>query len=304
MNSAAAMTHRRAVGVMVCATLLWSIAGVVTRHLSPELQRVGRFEITFWRSLFAAVFVAGYLLFSRQGGGLRAAAASGWSGVLSGLCWATMYSAFMLALTLTTTANTLVVLSVGPLVAALLARLVLGTRIGLRTWTAIVAAMIGIGWMFVHDAAGLGGSHLAGMLIAFAVPLAAAVNLVTLQRMRKRVDFIPSVFLGGTLSALAMLPLALPFQSDLRDIALLALLGFFQLGLPCMFLVVVARRLPAHEVALLALLEVVFGTLWAWLGAGETPTSATLIGGAVVLAALVLNEVAATRREAGSNVAA
>lgn len=298
------MTHRQAVGLMVCTTLLWSIAGVVTRQLAPELQRTGRFEITFWRSFFAALFVAAYLLFARDKGGLRSVVATGWAGVVSGLCWATMYSAFMLALTLTTTANTLVVLSIGPLVAALLARVVLGTRVGLRTWVAIVAAMIGIGWMFLQDAAGLGGTHLAGMLIAFSVPFAAAVNLVTLQYTRKRVDLIPAVFLGGTLSALAMLPFSLPFQATSSDIALLAMLGFFQLGLPCMFLVVVARRLPTHEVALLALLEVMFGTLWAWLGAGETPTNATLVGGAIVLAALAANEIAATRREAVSNAAA
>lgn len=300
MSGALINTHRRAVALMVCATLLWSTAGVVTRHLSPALQQEGRFEITLWRSFFAAVFVAAYLLFSRRTG-LRGIAAAGWPGAVSGLCWATMYSAFMLALTLTTTANTLVVLSVGPLVAALLARLVLGTRIGARTWVAIFAAMIGIGWMFARDAAGMSGTHLAGMLIAFAVPVAAAVNLVTLQRTRTQVDLVPAVFLGGTLSALAMLPLALPFQAQPGDIALLALLGFFQLGLPCMFLVVVARRLPAHEIALLALLEVVFGTLWAWLGAGETPSAATLTGGAIVLVALALNELAATRRAAASN---
>jgi len=303
-TSAGVLSHRRAVGLMVCATLLWSIAGVVTRHLSPELQRTGRFEITFWRSLFAALFVAGYLLFSRQGGGLRALATAGWPGAISSLCWATMYSAFMLALTLTTTANTLVVLSVGPLVAALMARLVLGTRITLRTWAAILAATIGIGWMFAREAAGLDGAHLTGMLIAFTVPLAGAINLVTLQRTRRRVDFIPAVFLGGAISALTMLPLVFPFQSGMRDVALLAMLGFFQLGLPCMFLVVIARSLPAHEVALLGLLEVLFGTFWAWLGAGETPSSATLTGGAIVLGALVLNELAATRHEAASNAPA
>lgn len=294
------MTHRRAVALMVCATLLWSIAGVVTRHLSPEIREDG-FEVTFWRSLFAAVFVGGYLVFSRSGGGLGAVARAGWPGAISGLCWAVMYSAFMLALTLTTTANTLVVLSVGPLVAALLARVVLGTRIGARTWVAILAATLGIGWMFAQDASMLGGRHVAGMLIAFAVPLASAINLVTLQRTRRSVDFVPAVFLGGLLSALAMLPIAVPFQADLRDVGLLALLGFFQLGLPCMFLVVVARTLPAHEIALLALLEVIFGTLWAWLGAGETPSQATLIGGVIVLAALVANEVAGARRPAGAS---
>ena len=78
----------------------------------------------------------------------------------------------------------------------------------------------------------------------------------------------------------------------------LAVLGFFQLGIPCAMMVVAARHLSATELALLALLEVLFGTLWAWLGAGETPTTATLVGGAVVLGALVFNELAGRRATA------
>jgi drug/metabolite transporter (DMT)-like permease len=73
-------------------------------------------------------------------------------------------------------------------------------------------------------------------------------------------------------------------------------LGFFQLGLPCMLLVIAARHLSATELALLALLEVLLGPLWAWLGAGEVPAATTVIGGTLVLAALVLNEAAAARR--------
>jgi len=290
--------HRRAVGLMLCATLLWSIAGVVTRHLSPELQSAGRFEITFWRSLFAAVFVATYLLWDKGGAGLRAAFNSGWSGLTSGLCWATMFSAFMIALTLTTTANTLVVLSLGPLVAALLARGFLHVRIELRTWLAIAAASSGIAWMFAHDVAELGGTHVVGMVIAFAVPLASATNLVILQRTRARVDLVPAVMLGGAISAIAMLPIAWPLAAGPRDLALLGVLGVFQLGLPCMLLVVAARSLAAHEIALLALLEVVFGTLWAWLGAAERPSTPTLVGGLVVLTALAVNEMTSPRRAA------
>ena len=89
-----------------------------------------------------------------------------------------------------------------------------------------------------------------------------------------------------------MLPLALPSIATTGDIALLALLGFAQLGLPCMLLVMAARHLAATEVALLALLEVVLGPLWAWLGAGEIPASTTLAGGVLVLAALAINELA------------
>jgi drug/metabolite transporter (DMT)-like permease len=287
--------HRRALALMVLVPTLWSVAGVVTRHLSPELQAHGRYEITFWRSLFAALTVAVALAHFRREG-FRASFATGVPGLVSGAMWAVMFSAFMLALTLTTTANTLLVLSLAPLVTAILARLVLRARIPARTWIAIVAAMIGMGWMFSQGAGGgPTGNHLLGMLIAFSVPLASAINLVTLQKTRAQVDLVPSVLLGGVFSALLILPFALPLRAAPADIALLALLGIFQLGVPCMLMVVAARSLTAPEVSLLALLEVVLGPLWAWLGAGEVPSTSTLYGGAIVLAALIGNELVGLR---------
>lgn len=288
--------HRRALATMVLVTLMWSTAGVVTRWLSPQMQTEGRFEITFWRGLFAAIFIGGYLLL--WGNGLRALRAAGAPGLLSGAMWAVMFSAFMLALSFTSTANTLLVMSLGPLLTALLARMVLKTPVPLRTWVAIGAAGAGIGWMFAHAAGasgGLGGANLIGMLIAFAVPVASAINLVTLKRTRAHVDLVPAVLIGGVLCALAMLPFALPFQASARDIGLMALLGFFQLGLPCMLMIRASRHLAAPEIALLALLEVLLGPLWAWIGAGEVPARATLYGGVLVLLALVFNEVAGLR---------
>jgi drug/metabolite transporter (DMT)-like permease len=286
--------HRRALILMVIAPVLWSIAGVVTRHLSPELQANGRFEITFWRSLFAALTVGAFLAFVRRDfvGALRRAGAPG---LLSGLMWAVMFINFMLALTLTTTANTLIVLAIAPLLTALLARAVLKTPIVARTWAAIFAAMLGIGWMFAGSYRLESAASAFGMLIALGVPVASAINVVVLKKRGATVDLIPAVFLGGAISALLMLRFALPFRADAGDIALLALLGVFQLGLPCMLLVVAARHLAATEVALLALLEVVLGPLWAWLGAGEVPAPTTLAGGALVLLALLANELAGRR---------
>ena len=94
------------------------------------------------------------------------------------------------------------------------------------------------------------------------------------------------------------MPFVLPFHASARDVALLGSLGMFQLGLPCLLLVVASRSLAAPEIALLGLLEVLLGPLWAWLGAGERPPSGTLIGGAIVLGALALNELAAFRTPA------
>jgi drug/metabolite transporter (DMT)-like permease len=287
-------SHRRALILMVIAPLLWSIAGVVTRSLSPELQAQGRFEITFWRSLFAAVFVGGYLLLVRRDftGSL---ARAGRPGLLSGCLWATMFVCFMLALTLTSTANTLIVLAVAPLITAVLARAVLKTPIPLRTWLAIAIATAGIVWMFAGGLRIESPASVFGMLVAFGAPLASAMNFVVLKKRGQTVDLIPAVFLGGLISAAIMLPLATPFIAQLRDVLLLAVLGFFQLGLPCMLLVIAARNLTATELALLALLEVLLGPLWAWLGAGEVPAGTTVFGGALVLGALVLNELAAAR---------
>jgi drug/metabolite transporter (DMT)-like permease len=285
--------HRRALILMIIAPLLWSIAGVVTRNLSPELQAQGRFEITFWRSLFAGVFVSGYLLHARRFA--RSLTHAGMAGLLSGCMWATMFICFMLALTLTSTANTLIVLAVAPLITAVLAWKVLKTPIPLRTWLAIAIAMVGIVWMFAGGLRIESPTSLLGMLVAFGAPLASAINFVVLKKRGQSVDLIPAVFLGGLISAALMLPLATPFIAQPRDVALLAVLGFFQLGLPCMLLVIAARHLSATELALLALLEVLLGPLWAWLGAGEVPASTTMFGGALVLTALVMNELAAAR---------
>ncbi|MDQ3187362.1 MAG: DMT family transporter [Pseudomonadota bacterium] len=277
---------------MVIAPALWSTAGVVTRHLSPALQADGRFEITFWRSLFAALFVAGYLVFVRRDfvSSLRSA---GLAGIVSGCMWATMFTAFMLALTLTSTANTLIVLAIAPLVTALLARGALQVAISFRTWVAIAIAMVGIGVMFAGTLRIESRASVLGMVIALAAPIASAVNIVTLKRSGQSVDLVPAVFLGGLISALAMLPFAWPFVASVLDIAWLAMLGFVQLGLPCMLLVIAARHLSATEVALLALLEVVLGPALAWLGAGEVMSSHALIGGTLVIVALLLNELVA-----------
>jgi drug/metabolite transporter (DMT)-like permease len=127
---------------------------------------------------------------------------------------------------------------------------------------------------------------------------------VTLNKFRAQVDLVPAVLIGGVLSAMVMLPFALPLQAGAKDIALLALLGFFQLGLPCMLMIRCSRHLSAPEISLLALIEVLLGPVWAWLGAGEVPSSATLYGGAVVLMALVLNEALGLRRGRSDRVTA
>ena len=281
-----ARQHRSAIFLMLVCTLLWSLGGVLTR----QIQFAQGFEITLWRSVFAALTVALVLGLS-QGrqlfGRIRQA---GWALLGSGLCWAVMFSCFMMALSLTTVANVLITQSLAPILTALLAWLVLKRAIGLRLWLTIAVAAAGIALMYLFDVAGLGGTHQIGVLVALGVPLAAAVNFVLLQRGGRAVDFSAAVLLGGLVSAVVMWPLALPLQASGRDLGVLAVLGVVQLGIPCLLLVRAARVLAAPELALLALLEVVFGMLWAWLFAGEQPGVTTLFGGGMVLTALAVNE--------------
>ena len=292
------MTHRRAVFLMILATLLWSIAGVVTRHLEAARS----FEVTFWRSLFNALALLIALGVWRGAGLWRALLSGGWALWTSGVCWSLMYTAFLVAMTMTTVANVLVMIALGPLVTALFSRWILGHRLPRRTWLAIGAATSGIAWMYGGEA--LGGASFLGTLVASVVPVAAACNWIVLQSVSSRgamkgepsVDMMPAVLIGALLSAFATFPLAFPFQASLHDVGLLALLGVVQLAAPCLLVVRLSRELLAAEISLYGLLEVIFGVTWAWLWGGETPPLTTLTGGAMVIAALFLNELLGLRR--------
>jgi drug/metabolite transporter (DMT)-like permease len=283
------MSRGLAVAVMVMATVLFSSGGVVFRHV----EGAGALEMVFWRSLFAFLFVFVFLQARGKDTPLASLRAAGWPGLVSAAMWALSFTAFVVALSLTTVANTLLLSSIGSLVTVFLARLVLREPVPLRTWLATAAAAAGIAWMF-HDGLSAGEPrHVAGMLVALIVALCGAVNIVILRATAARLDLMPAVMLGGALACVLTLPFALPFSASARDLSLLALLGLFQIGVPCMLVVMVSRTLLAPEIALLWLLETVLGPLWAWLGAGEAPHAASLSGGAVVLAALAANELAA-----------
>jgi drug/metabolite transporter (DMT)-like permease len=276
--------HKLGIAAMVLCAFLWSTAGLVMRAASVT----NGWEATFWRSLFLCAVIGLLVAFQYRGTALERMRAMGWHGAVSGLCWATMFTAFMLALALTTVANTLVMMALLPFFAALAGRIVLGERIAARTWIAMAAAAAGVAAMF-HD--GLASGTLAGSLVALAIPVAAAVNTVVVKLGRGRVDLVPALFLGGAISVALAAPFAAPFTAGARDLVLFGALALFQLAVPCVLLVsVVMPRLSAAEIGLLSLLEVVLGPLWVWLAWGEHPGPTALAGGVIVVAALALNE--------------
>jgi drug/metabolite transporter (DMT)-like permease len=319
------LTHRRAVLTMICAAMLWSIAGVVTRQLDSARS----FEVTFWRSAFNAVALVVLLSAWRGPRPLLNTFVHGGRALwMSGLCWCVMYTAFMVALTLTTVANVLVTMALAPLFTAMLARVLLGHRLAPRTWAAIAAAGLGIAWMYGAQFSAGESRHVLGTGVALAVPLAAATNWTLLQHLNRpptagrgtalgptapqggeptpydgAADMLSAVLLGALLSAALTLPLAWPLAASAHDLGWLSLLGVAQLAVPCLMAVVAARSLSAPEASLLSLLEVLFGVAWAWLGAGETPATSVLAGGALVLAALAGNELPTLMRRRAAPVA-
>ena len=286
------LSHSRAVWLMVGITLLWATAGVVTRHLEAARS----FEVTFWRSLFTVLALL-VILPAWQGravfGKIRRGGTALW---VSGVCWCVMFTAFMVALTMTSTANVLVTMAVGPLFTALAARIFIGHRLAARTWGAIAVAGAGIAWMYGQQ---FGQGPMTGTFVALCVPLALACNWTVVQHAHAQghdIDLVPAVLIGAALSALLTLPLAWPFRANAHDLGLLAFLGLFQLAIPCVLSMVCAKVLKAPEVALLALLEVIFGIAFAWIGADEKPAPSVLAGGALVVGALVVNELLGWRR--------
>jgi len=267
----------------------------VTRHL----EHAQKFEVTFWRSFFTMLCLLVILPLAQGRGVFGRMRQGGLALWVSGLCWCGMFTFFMVAIMLTTVANVLVTMSLAPLLTAIAARVFIGHRVAPRTWLAIVVAGCGIAYMYASQ---LGqGMSLAGTLIALCVPISGAANWTVTQHAHAQghdVDLIPAVLIGAVLSSLITLPLAWPFQASAHDLGLLFGLGLFQLAIPSALAVVCTRVLKAPEVALLGLLEVIFGILLAWVGAGEVPGHDVFVGGSLVIGALVLNELVAWRGRA------
>lgn len=294
-------SHGGAAFTMLLCALLWSSAGLVTRFL----ETLHGFSMVFWRSLFCALTLGLFLLL-RFGWSwlvqeIRAGAGLFWA---SALCWATMFSAYMLAFSLTSVANVLVSLALEPFVSAVLSSIFLGARIPLRTWATIACAGAGMVWIF---ASAWDSGQWWGSVLALLVPLAAATNWVLLQKgAQKKREMLPALCLGAALSSIfgllgvawaggGLAAVQATIHGPAHDVAWLAGLGVVQLALPCALAIWASKRLPAYELAMLASLEIVFGILLAWWGAGEQPSNATIQGGSVVILALLAHEYLASK---------
>ena len=279
-----AMAHSRRKGIllMIGAGMCWSTGGILVR----SVVLTDPWEIVFWRSVFLVVFMMGILTLWHRAKVLEKIFEVGLPGILAGALLASTFFFFILSVTRNTVANTLVLMSVGPFFVALSGRIFLGEQVSLRTWGTISAALVGIVLMFAE---GLNSGRTIGNLLALGVPVAFGLNVVILRRTHASVSMAPMVMLAGIFSIFVSFPLAWPFTPTLRDFVVLGIMGWLQLGIGCVLMVLAARYLSAAEIGLFSLLETILGPIWVWLGFGERPTDMALVGGLIVIFALLLN---------------
>lgn len=279
------MTYRSGALLVILAATLWSLMGLAIR----QIEEAGTWAVLLWRSA-GALPVLGLLILWQSGGRpVAAIRATGWAGVLGGLSLVAAFSGAIFAIQTTTVANAVFLFSASPFLAALLGWLVLREPVPARTWGAILLAALGM-WIMVRD--GLSAGQMAGNLAALGSSLGFAGFTVALRAGRVA-ETMPVSFLGCVFSmGVAGIVLAATGQEavpPLWDIGVAAAMGAVILAVGMGLYTLGSRGLRAAEATLLSLVEVMLAPVWVWLMLGETASRATFLGGAVVLAAVVLN---------------
>jgi drug/metabolite transporter (DMT)-like permease len=288
VRSAAAQQRRGQVFVALAA-IAWSSAGVLQRQLSLDTatQVAGR-------AVFAALALLLFVAVAERGRVAVAWRSIGIAGVGVALCLAVASATFIAALNHTTVARVLFIQAIAPVLAGLFGWLALREPVSMRTALAMAIAFAGVGMMLGAPGAG----DLTGDLLALAMATAFALALVITRR-RSDVSMAPATCLSQFFLLAALAPFSSPGDIGGGDLATLAALGAGQIGLGLALLTIGARLIPATQVALITLLEVVLGPLWVWIALSERPGAATLLGGLVVIAAIVIQATGAPADEPG-----
>ena len=284
--------YTRGVALALLAGVFWSIAGLVVRLIDDADE----WQILFYRSLTLVLVLVAYIALRNCGRIVPAFKAAGGQAALAGVFLSVAFTCWIFAMTHTTIANALFVLSASPFIAALLARLVLGERVRRITLLCMGASVLGIGVMVAE---GIMLGTLWGNLFALGAAAGSAAFSVAL-RVGRAVDMTPAVcwagVWAGVFAGIVVLASARSFQLSAHDLAMCALMGSVQVGFGLILYTIGSRHVPAAELSLLSLTEVVLGPILVWLGVGEVPGFYTLVGGAIVLGAIAAQAISGIRR--------
>ena len=244
------------------------------------------------RALFAVLGILAYVTVAERGALVRAFRATGRGGLAIAALMAISSGSFITALNHSSVANVLFMQAIAPILAAALGT-ALGEPVARRTWVAMAVAVLGVALMV----GGPGRPNALGFGLSIVMSVSFA-GLIVITRHRRDVSMAPATCLSQVVVFVVAAPFASPGSVSLQDLGLLVALGVGQIGLGLVLLTIGARLIPAAEVALITLLEIVLGPLWVWIFLSEQPSATTLAGGAIVLAAVVVQAQGAPPEEA------
>ena len=270
-----------ALAAAILAPLTWSVGGVVMR----SVESAGAWEQVVWRSLGGALAVAVLLALRGTARAALAVRAAGWAGIASMLCIAGTFVVHVLAMNATSVANVLFLQTASPLLMPLLAWAVLREKPHRLTFIAVAVAIAGLTPIV---AGSVGGGNFTGDMLALASAACGSANVLIVRRLRN-LDMMPVAAIAALLAGLVAAAIGAPSGVALADAVALMLLGALQIAVGLTLFFYALRHLPAAPVALLTLLEPVAGPILVWAVIGEVPPTATLFGGALIAAVMVIS---------------
>ena len=241
-------------------------------------------QILFWRSLFFTLTVLAFLIISYKKKTFKAFYDSGLPGIIGGIILSFGFCGYVFAMYNTTVANTNFIISLQILFLAIFGYVFLKEKINAITLTSIILAMTGVLVMVGNS---LSPGELSGNLAAFTMPITFAV-LIMIVRKYPTVDMVPAQFVAGVSSCLIGFLLSTKIMISPYDIFLGFLAGFFQVGFGFIFITIGARTTSSAMVGIIMLSESVLGPLWAFLFISERPSTFGLVGGTIILSAVLL----------------
>ncbi|MGB1011121.1 MAG: DMT family transporter [Thiolinea sp.] len=273
-------SYARGIIYVLLAGVFLSSGGLLVRHIASA----DAWTVLFYRSLAFSATVLIFIVVQQGKNTPQLYRQIRSSDLLVSLSLALGFITYLLSLFNTSVANTVLVLSTGPFLAAILGWLVLGERISWTTFLAMLAAIAGV---IIMVSGGIGSSDIKGIIYALLAVLSFAVMVVTLRKIGPQRDTLAAVSLAGVTAALMCIPFMPTFAISGHDLLLAIALGSIQVGLGFILITLGTRSVPAAQVPLLALGETALAPFWVWVFVNETPATNTLLGGALVLSAVL-----------------
>ena len=272
------LLYRRGILQLVASGFFLSTAGIALRLV----EQADGWQILFYRSLALSITILLILVFQKGSRVFDEFRKLDWNDCLLAVFLGTGFVTYVFALLYNTVANALFIFSFAPFLAAFLGWMLLGERVATRTWFAIGFAMAGLTVMVGSE---LAVSHYLGTLLALWIPIAYAASIIAVRR-SKRDNMLVALCLAGLVALVLSAFFVTDYALTSRDLIISLYLGVFQVGMGFTLVVLGSRHVPAAQVGLLALVEPILAPLWAWMGVGELPGLATIIGGSIIFLAI------------------